>query len=224
MNDIIQVGTFNLYVPYLFYIIAIILSSLFGGMMARRLPSQISKKTSDLVIEYWVCFLIVWKLCYFILYPSDLWENPLSVIYFDGGKIGVILGFLTVVIYIYFQYYRRQISISFQLLLIFQALVVWILFDRLTVFIYYFDYYVLIESILYIIFMGLVWHFSKMMNKLLLAKLIRWFLILWVSLELLTGDLDLYTNWLLIALLAAICCLIYEWVLSGKEKDHEYID
>ncbi|GAA0462074.1 hypothetical protein [Alkalibacillus silvisoli] len=219
MNDLIQIGPLNIFVPYLFYIAGIIASAVIAHLLIKRLINfPIRKKPADLVIEYWVVFIAVWKISYFINYPMDILNNPLAIIYFDGGTIGMILGFSALLLYSFYQKQKHEVSFNVQLILMLQSLFVFIIFERASLFLYGFDLYIFLEVVSYsLLIVVLVWKTPKP-TWFNVFKAFRWFLITWALFRVITDEIHLYTGPLMLALFIALITFIFEWYIVAKQK------
>ncbi|MDQ0350729.1 hypothetical protein J2R98_000532 [Alkalibacillus filiformis] len=222
MNDLIQIGPLNIFVPYLFYIAGIVASLVVAHFLIKRLINyDFPKKPADLMLEYWIVFIVVWKLSYFINYPADLLNNPLAVIYFDGGTLGLLLGVIGIAVFSYVQFKRHNITIPVQLLLILQAIFVFIVFDQATSFLYGFDLYIFIEVVSYIVLISILFRLVKPVTLFKVFQAYRWFVITWALFRVLQNEIHIYTQTLFIVLLLAILTIVAEWYLNQKVKgDH----
>ncbi|MET3682239.1 hypothetical protein ABID56_000318 [Alkalibacillus flavidus] len=219
MNDIIQVGPLNIYIPYLFYIGAILLSTFIGALVYRRMhDGSISKKPADIVIEYWFVFLIVWKLSYFLKHPSDLVNNPLTIIYFDGGLIGIILGFIALGLYWVRQNKRFDTPYLWQAMWSVVAIVILLIAQQGVTFIYGVTLSAIIEILSYIVILYQYAFRPNTLKLTLIISIVRWTAIVWSAFRLWAGSDSLMLIEILIALTIAVATYISEWVMERRTK------
>ncbi len=67
-----------------------------------------------------VLWFAVWKLSYVILHPVSALSNPISILYFSGGKIGTWLGIAAALLFLHFRLKKTEASLrglSYELLL-----------------------------------------------------------------------------------------------------------
>ncbi|WP_027963287.1 hypothetical protein [Halalkalibacillus halophilus] len=219
MTDVIQLGPFNLYIPYVASIIAIVISVFTASYFGKFKLQTADKKATDLVLEYWIVFILVWKLSYFLMYPQDLLNYPLAVVYFDGGSIGLLLGLFIIVLYMFFQRKRNNINFSVQVLLMIQALLVYLVIDTLVEAYYRMNIYMFMESIAYIaVVVTLFWR-RKEDAFLLGLKFTRWTALVWIAFRVLTDQLHLHTTWLIVLIIFAFLNLMIEWKWTKVQEE-----
>ncbi|MFB9755970.1 hypothetical protein ACFFNY_30710 [Paenibacillus hodogayensis] len=117
----IQIGTVVLNGPLLLYV-------LFGAVgwliMKYRLREAAER---DLILScaanaFWL-WLIVWKGSYMLAHPVEFIQQPMALLYFDGGTRGMWTASLVSAAYIGYRSWRRSLSIQMWL-----DLGVWLLF------------------------------------------------------------------------------------------------
>lgn len=211
MPDLLKIGSTYIYIPYLFYIFAILLTLLTSTWLVKKHKFKLNKKASDLVLEYWIIFIVVWKLSYFIYHPKDIVNFLSSFIYFNGESLGIVLGFITVISYSFLLYYKKYIKIDFQIPLIIHSALIFISIERLTKFIYLTDIFILFEGLTYL-FIASLFIFSSNIERILVQlRFLRWALIIWVLFRILLKEIDIYFVWLLGILFASVILLFIEW-------------
>ncbi|MGM8216243.1 hypothetical protein ACLIA0_11795 [Bacillaceae bacterium W0354] len=219
MIDVLKIGPLNIYIPYLLYILVIVLTLFLSYLITRRHLISFNKKPSDLVLEYWILFIVVWKLSYFIYHPGDVVHLVQSIIFFDGGELGIVLGFLLVVTYSYYISRKQNILLEYQTLLIIFCAIVFIGFVRLISFIYVPNVIILVEGIAYLFIASLIFNSRNIKNFVAQLKYFRWALIVWVLFRIVLDEIQIYFIWLLGVIIIAVVILFIEWNDSRKEID-----
>ncbi|SDN57543.1 hypothetical protein SAMN05216498_2547 [Tenuibacillus multivorans] len=217
MTDVIALGPFSIYVPHLLSIMAMLLTALFGMTIVKKHRLLDYKKAFNLIVDYWIILLVTWKVSYFLYYPEALLQNPLSVIYFNGGELGIALGVLSVVVYIYYQHQKHQIKWFNQSLLALSAVILFCGISKLIDFIYIPTLLNLLEGLSYlglIYFLLITKSFQTFYTQM---SLLRWLLIVWVIFRVFNDAIQLYFSWLLLALIVASVTIVLESIFSRKE-------
>lgn len=74
------------------------IAALFIASVLNRLIS--GKKTSDWFWNGFFLYFLIWKLSYIVLHLDMFLDMPLSIVYFNGGKTGHIMGLAGLSIYL----------------------------------------------------------------------------------------------------------------------------
>lgn len=95
----------NLTIPstWIALVIAFIVAYIIGRL-------KYGKKTALLLGDALFYFVIVWKLSVVLTDFKTILQFPLSIIYFNGGAIGVYLGLLAAGIYLYLQLKKNRMT------------------------------------------------------------------------------------------------------------------
>ncbi|AKS38156.1 membrane-associated thiol-disulfide oxidoreductase [Anoxybacillus gonensis] len=64
---------------------------------------KVERRMMDMIFNSFVYGLIIWKLSYGIVHPNMVLENPLTLLYFNGGVVGLVLAGVFIVVYTYWQ-------------------------------------------------------------------------------------------------------------------------
>ncbi|MBW7652275.1 TlpA disulfide reductase family protein [Anoxybacillus sp. ST4] len=67
------------------------------------------RRMMDMIFNSFVYSLIIWKLSYGIVHPNTVLENPLTLLYFNGGGVGLVLAGGFIVVYTYWQLKKQHI-------------------------------------------------------------------------------------------------------------------
>lgn len=70
------------------------------------------KETSNLFSDYLFTFILVWKFSVILTDFKVLLQSPWTLLYFNGGSIGVICGFIAVILHIVYHRYRKKIEMQ----------------------------------------------------------------------------------------------------------------
>ncbi|MFV8828892.1 prolipoprotein diacylglyceryl transferase family protein [Alkalihalobacterium sp. APHAB7] len=55
---------------------------------------------------------IIWKLSYILFHPIYAFTNPLGILYFNGGRKGIVLALIAGGIYLYYQSKKHKLSLT----------------------------------------------------------------------------------------------------------------
>ncbi|XWN51429.1 TlpA family protein disulfide reductase [Anoxybacillus flavithermus] len=64
----------------------------------------------DVIFNSFIYGLVIWKLSYGIVHPNMVLENPLTLLYFNGGVVGLVLAAVFIVFYTYWHLKKEHIS------------------------------------------------------------------------------------------------------------------
>ncbi|MGD7009304.1 hypothetical protein [Metabacillus sp. 84] len=87
------------------------ISVLIGVFAVSLIFQWFYKKELNWLINAFLLFILIWKLSYFIIDWEIAWKNPLSVLYFHGGKAGLAAGALGASVYIWLNDKRERINL-----------------------------------------------------------------------------------------------------------------
>ncbi|MDQ0158920.1 hypothetical protein [Alkalibacillus salilacus] len=219
MNDIIQIGPLNLYLPLLFYIGGIILSGILGYFMFKRKSTQpIDKKPADVIFEYWFVFIVIWKLSYFLKKPADLIENPITIIYFDGGNLGLLFGIIALLLYSIRQKRYFRLSYQWQIAWWLLAIIILLGIEQIISLIYGYSILALLEIIVYMVIVAIYCFNSNPLDWSQILGTIRWVGINWVLFRVLDNSLDILIFEVMTVLAIAVVTYITEWIIDVRHK------
>ncbi|AST07450.1 membrane-associated thiol-disulfide oxidoreductase [Anoxybacillus flavithermus] len=68
------------------------------------------RRMMDVIFNSFIYGLVIWKLSYGIVHPNMVLENPLTLLYFNGGIVGLVLAAVFIVFYTYWQLEKEHIS------------------------------------------------------------------------------------------------------------------
>ncbi|MCK0473139.1 redoxin domain-containing protein [Halalkalibacter sp. APA_J-10(15)] len=101
MNDI-QLGSLNIPIIWLYMVMALIVANVVMYMFVKY-RNYDEKWKIDAIFNALFYSFLTWKFSYVLFYFSYVWDNPLSVLYFDGGRRGIILAVIVSIVYLYIQ-------------------------------------------------------------------------------------------------------------------------
>ncbi|NIK10965.1 hypothetical protein [Alkalibacillus almallahensis] len=219
MNDIIQIGPLNLYIPLLFYIGGIILSGIIGNLVFNRKSTQsIDKKPGDVIFEYWFVFIVIWKLSYLFKHPADLIENPIAIIYFDGGILGILFGIIALLLYSIRQKRYFRISYLWQIAWWLLGIFIMLSIEQMISLIYGFSFIVVFEVIIYLGIVVIYFFNSQPLTWFQLLGASRWVAINWVLFRVLDNSAEIFIFEVMTVLAIAVITYIVEWIIDGRHK------
>jgi hypothetical protein len=85
--------------------VAVLLAILITGIVLWR---KFGKETEDWYSDAAILFLLVWKLSVVITDFEMIVESPLSILYFNGGKVGLFLGLIAALSRLLWQFERKS--------------------------------------------------------------------------------------------------------------------
>nr|WP_049754161.1 TlpA disulfide reductase family protein [Anoxybacillus flavithermus] len=68
------------------------------------------RNVMDVIFNSFVYGLVIWKVSYGIVHPNVVLQNPLTLLYFNGGMVGLVLAVIFIVLYTYWQLKKQHIS------------------------------------------------------------------------------------------------------------------
>ncbi|RSK27139.1 hypothetical protein EJF36_09755 [Bacillus sp. HMF5848] len=95
----IAIGSVIIQVSWLMYAFSVIVGYIVLQLQMNKYP-DVYKEVTDTAINSILIYIVVFKFSIILLRPTLLFENPLGLLYFDGGGVGVILGILSILIYV----------------------------------------------------------------------------------------------------------------------------
>jgi len=126
LMDAFRIGVFTIQYQYVLAILSFIITYfIILSILEKQLFIHFYKK------HYWdsvLFFIIVYKISPLFTSPSLILQNPLSVLYFSGSKVGIYLGIAVSFLYIIILNYRiKSISYSHIFILFFASVVVYLI-------------------------------------------------------------------------------------------------
>jgi len=126
LMDAFRIGVFTIQYQYVLAILSFIITYfIILSILEKQLFIHFYKK------HYWdsvLFFIIVYKMSPLFTSPSLILQNPLSVLYFSGSKVGIYLGIAVSFLYIIILNYRiKSISYSHIFILFFASVVVYLI-------------------------------------------------------------------------------------------------
>lgn len=76
------------------------------------------RKTASKVLDYFILFILVWKLSAILTDFSMIIQQPLALLYFNGGTVGLYLGLLAV----WISWFRKNAKDQVSHIIIFQVI------------------------------------------------------------------------------------------------------
>lgn len=109
--DIIQIGSFTILLKWFLLGVAILFGIVLIKVLLLRLPNrEENKAVFDLLTNSVFLGFFIWKGSLLLTEPSLVIKSPLSLLYFTGGRSGLILAIIFSIYY--FIYKARKLDIS----------------------------------------------------------------------------------------------------------------
>ncbi|MQR94953.1 redoxin domain-containing protein [Fictibacillus phosphorivorans] len=110
MTDYLTIGSFPVKMVWL----AILGSALiaYGILFVKIRKEPDKKQLLDVLSNAAGIFLLVWKFSYAILHPLLIIKHPTSILYFNGGETGIVLGIIGSILYILGAASKRELDKS----------------------------------------------------------------------------------------------------------------
>lgn len=217
-----QLGPFLVQGSYIIILVSLMIAVI--GLFSLLHTYQIPHK--KVFLNEWLqCILlaiVTWKFSYILVHPIEGFQNPLRILYFDGGAIGWIVG-----IVLSFILYRKALAkhhLSFTLALntfVFAGL--WL-----------FGAYQVLSTILYSVYWQNVWFgifyigvatfyfFSnRLMNMRSAVRLGQWAVVGWIGHDMINGNIHMndWTLWGAFGL--GVLLLILDFRLDKGSEIHD---
>ncbi|MCP8616412.1 hypothetical protein [Salirhabdus salicampi] len=115
MNDLIQLGPITIFIPSALTFCLPILTYFWTYLFCNRYNDEHSSTLPGKWFEAWLIVYAIWKFSYILIHPVKAIENPLTILYFSGGTIGLILGLIVGLLYFFIYTKRKGIQMEFVL-------------------------------------------------------------------------------------------------------------
>ncbi|AIE61771.1 hypothetical protein [Bacillus methanolicus] len=73
---------------------------------------KVERNIMDLIFNSLIYEVLIWKFSYVVLHPHSVLQNPMTILYFNGGYIGVGIGIIFIVIYTWLSIKKQNISVD----------------------------------------------------------------------------------------------------------------
>ncbi|WP_253264043.1 peroxiredoxin [Geobacillus sp. BMUD] len=72
---------------------------------------KIERNIMDLIFNSFINGVLIWKFSYVVLHPNSVLQNPMTIIYFNGGYVGIGIGIIFITIYTWLSIKKQNISL-----------------------------------------------------------------------------------------------------------------
>jgi hypothetical protein len=110
--EYLQIGSLTLPVKFLFLGLSLVHSLLFLTFRVKKTIPEQKKEILDTWINTIILWFIIWKFSFIVVEPSLAMKSPLSILYFTGGKIGLVISIFASAVYFLLKMKKLKISIS----------------------------------------------------------------------------------------------------------------
>ncbi|MDM5200626.1 TlpA disulfide reductase family protein [Fictibacillus enclensis] len=110
MKDYIQWGALHLDVQTGCLLISFLAA--FGTVYLKQRITQAQLEEWHLTWNAVLLLIFVWKISYFLLHPVLTIKHPVNLLYFSGGKPGILIGAAAALLYVFIQLSRSSLSLS----------------------------------------------------------------------------------------------------------------
>ncbi|MBU8908717.1 prolipoprotein diacylglyceryl transferase family protein [Desertibacillus haloalkaliphilus] len=110
MGEYLELGQIRLPVQWVFIGLGLLIAYLVINSRVKKTDLN-NKHVVDGLFNALFYGFIVWKLSYVLFYPIYAFTYPVGILYFDGGRRGVLLALLVGIVYIYRYARKRQIGL-----------------------------------------------------------------------------------------------------------------
>jgi len=216
-----NLGPFLIQGSYIILFISLILSVL----MTYGLLTHYHISHKKMILNEWVqsvlMIIIIWKFSYILTHPIEGIQDPLRLIYFDGGAVGWIVG--TLVSFILYKKALNKQSIPSEVIpntFIFSGLVLYGIFQVLYTWIYSL-YWVEIGFGLYFVTLAIFFFFSSRLNRYKSSiRIGQWVVAGWIGHDIINRSIHMNDWTLWGAFLTGLFLLILDFRLDkGSENN-----
>ncbi|OZM56288.1 hypothetical protein CIB95_12775 [Lottiidibacillus patelloidae] len=111
LQPVYQLGPFIIKIS----LVIIALSMMFSYLVAKYRLKNVSsaKEILESLSNAFIISIIVWKLSYIIIYPIRTLENPLALLFFNGGSIGTMLAILSFIAILFYYAKKKAIAVAY---------------------------------------------------------------------------------------------------------------
>ncbi|ANB58747.1 MULTISPECIES: peroxiredoxin family protein [Anoxybacillaceae] len=72
---------------------------------------KIERNIMDLIFNSFINGVLIWKFSYVVLHPNSVLQNPMTIIYFNGGYVGIGIGIIFITISTWLSIKKQNISL-----------------------------------------------------------------------------------------------------------------
>lgn len=113
---LIQIGPFAILLKWILLGAAIVIGLVYIKWWMRHSESnKMNKKVYDLLFNSLILGFFIWKGSLVVLEPSLMMKSPFSLLYFTGGRSGIVLAIIGSIIFFFFKAKKLNISHLFVL-------------------------------------------------------------------------------------------------------------
>lgn len=219
MYDVLQLGRFTIYVPYLIHLAAALITVLWVYIAGKK-HVQKGKELADLWLESWIISVLIWKFSYAVFHPVSVIKHPSYLLYFSGGEKGLVLGYVMAILYFiykskkWFQTFTRQVVFFGS-----TAVLYWSLTQFVNM-LFMPDLWVLytLKILYFTVIALLIWKHEWYVTKIYQIRIAEWFLFGLILFKILTGNFSISDIWLWFIFVLAFVLVILD-VKDGIKND-----
>jgi type IV secretory pathway VirB2 component (pilin) len=105
-----QLGPFTIRYVWLFLLTSLYLTYMVIDNLINREDSSKKSLFYNIVSNCFIIIVLTFKFSFLINRPSILWENPIGILYFTGGRMGWIVGIIIAFIYLGIQFKFNRLN------------------------------------------------------------------------------------------------------------------
>ncbi|MBD3108027.1 hypothetical protein IEO70_06575 [Bacillus sp. AGMB 02131] len=164
--EVIQIGSIAILLKWLLLAAAALIGVIAVWIWLKLLNgAKESKQIVDLILNSLFVGFFVWKGSLLLLEPGLVWKQPLSLLYFTGGKDGLIIAIVSAVLYFFVKASKQRIESQLKIQIV-------IFYSSIAVGIYHLLYALFLqEDILFHTLIGLAALVESTFNKVQARKL-----------------------------------------------------
>lgn len=106
--DSFRVGPLTFKYTYLFLLTSLYIAYVMLDHWLNRYPDK-KNIIYNTITNCLIIIFLTFKFSYILYRPSILWENPIGILYFTGGKNGLIIGVILSLFYLIYQFKVHQL-------------------------------------------------------------------------------------------------------------------
>jgi peroxiredoxin len=73
---------------------------------------KVERNIMDLIFNSFINGVLIWKFSYVVLHPNTVLQNPMTILYFNGGYVGIGIGIIFITIYTWLYIKKHNISVA----------------------------------------------------------------------------------------------------------------
>ncbi|MGG3005484.1 TlpA disulfide reductase family protein [Geobacillus stearothermophilus] len=73
---------------------------------------KIERNIMDLILNSFINGVLIWKFSYVFLHPNSVLQNPMTILYFNGGYVGISMGIVFITVYTWLYVKKQNIPVA----------------------------------------------------------------------------------------------------------------